>query len=383
MASIKKRGNIYYVTYYFAGKKRWRRAGPREADARRLKAKIEKAIYEGTYQEKENITFSELADKWLATKEGAVRPKTMATYKAHVNRLKGHFGDIRVRSIGPEEAERFAASLMKAELKPATVARSLAILKAIMEAGVRWGYMAANPAAHIKRPRIPKAEVDYLEPEEVRRLLRAAAELDKRWSNTGHNRRYLTCRKTLLMFAILTGCRQSEILGLRWGDVDLEERKVYIRQVLQGGKFYPPKSEAGRRVIDIPPILAEELKAHRLRQAVELPGNPHDLVFTSEAGTPLCSRNVTQRILEPALRFAGLRKVGFHALRHTYVSMLIAQGENVKTIQALVGHASAAMTWDVYGHLFENAGREAARRLQDALFGEMVKFDATEFATET
>jgi integrase len=396
VATIKKRAEKYYVVYYFDGKKRWRVAGRREIDAKRLKSKIEKGIYEGTHREKENITFAELADKWLEIKKAEVRPKTQATYKAHVERLKRHFGDMKIKSIGPEEVEGFAAKLPKMKYKagkkskekaktitPATASRCLTLLKAIMEKAVQWGYIGANPAAYVKKPRAARAEVEYLEPEEVKRLLQAAGTLDEVWGSKGHKRDYITCRKALLMFAALTGARQSELLGLRWGDVDLEERKAYIRQVLQGGEFYPPKSEAGRRVIDLPGILVEELKAHQVRQAVELPQNPHDLVFTSETGRPLASRNVTQRILEPALRVAGLRKVGFHALRHSYVSMLIAQGENVKTIQSLVGHASAGMTWDVYGHLFENAGREAVDRLQNALFGELVNFDATQFATES
>jgi len=236
-----------------------------------------------------------------------------------------------------------------------------------LEKAVQWGYISTNPAAYVKKPRVEKAEVEYLEPEEIKRLIEAA---DER-------------HKALIMFACLTGARQSEILGLRWCDIDLEEGKAFIRQILQGGRFYPPKSKAGRRVVDLPAILMEALEAHKIRQAVELSKNPHDLVFTSEKGTPLDGRNVAQRILEPALRIAGLCKVGFHALRHSYVSMLIAQGENVKTIQSLVGHASARMTWDVYGHLFEGAGRKAVDRLQDRLFGDMEKFDANEFANES
>ena len=80
----------------------------------------------------------------------------------------------------------------------------------------------------------------------------------------------------------------------------------------------------------------------------------------------MLGRNVTQRIFEPALERAELRKVNFHSLRHSYVTMLISQGENVKTIQKLVGHVSAQMTWDVYGHLFEGETRKAVSRLEEA-----------------
>jgi len=76
-------------------------------------------------------------------------------------------------------------------------------------------------------------------------------------------------------------------------------------------------------------------------------------------------KTVTQQVLYPALKRAELHKVGFHSLRHTYASMLIAQGESVKTVQTLLGHASATMTLNVYGHLFEGAGKAAVQRLEE------------------
>jgi len=381
MATIKKRGDSYYVVYWFEGKHHWKVAGSREIDAKRLKSTIEKAIYGGTHREVENITFQELADKWLEVKQAELRPRTYASYLPCVNRLTSHFGKTKVKKIGTEQVERFAADLLKAEIKtvtkkgtekvrkisPATASRVLTILKGILAKGVQWGYISRNPAEYVRKPRIEKPEVEFLEPGEIKRLIEST---DER-------------HKALIMFACLTGARQSEILGLRWSDLDLEEGKANIRQVLQGGRFLSPKSQASRRTIDLPPVLMRELKTHQLRQAVKLEENPHDLVFTSNKGTPLDSHNVTHRILEPALRIAGIRKVGFHALRHSYVSMLISQGENVKTIQALVGHASARMTWDVYGHLFEGAGKEAANRLQKTLYGDLEKFDANQFANES
>lgn len=134
---------------------------------------------------------------------------------------------------------------------------------------------------------------------------------------------------------------------------------------------FPTKreAEAARRAIDLPDIIIEELKSHQVRLAVELESNPHDLAFPNALGKPAHYRNLAQRVLEPALRRAGLRKVGFHALRHSYVSLLAAQGESLKTIQALVGHSSARTTWDTYGHLFSGETKKAVSRLEEKLFG--------------
>jgi integrase len=267
-----------------------------------------------------------------------------------VKRLIKEYGDRKVKPISQEEMEAFAANISTLEYKvidnqgkekvkaisPATAGRCLTIAGAIFRAGQRWGYLNRNPAEFVRNPKASKAEIYFLEPDEIRRLIEAT---DPR-------------HKCLIMFACLTGCRQSEILGLRWSDIDLMEGRAFVRQVLQGNQFFEPKTESSRRTVDLPEILVEELKQHQVRQAIELDQNAYDLVFTSREGTPMVSRNVTQRILEPALTRADLRKVSFHSLRHSYVSMLISQGENVKTIQALVGHASAKMTWDIYGHLF-------------------------------
>ncbi len=361
MATIVKRegrdGPRYYVVYRYGGKQRWELAGRREVDARRLKARIEKQLYEGTFRMVDDKTFDDLSEEFLRLKRREVRPNTFTAYESAARRLLRHLSGRKLKDIGVREVEELSSAFLSEGISTATAFRCLSLLSSMFKKAVLWGYIPYNPAEYVKKPRVERPEPDFLEPEEIRRLIEATEER----------------HRALIMFACLTGARQSEILGLRWGDLDLEEGRAYIRQVLQGGKFYPPKSRAGRRVIDLPPVLVEELKVHRLRQAVELEENPHDLVFTTSLGTPMDKRNVTQRILEPALRKAGLRKVGFHALRHSYISMLIAQGESIKTVQALAGHSSVRMTVDVYGHLFERAGKAAAERLEKAIYGKMEK----------
>ena len=161
--------------------------------------------------------------------------------------------------------------------------------------------------------------------------------------------------------------RQSEVLGLAWGDIDWQSGKIYVRRVLQQGRFFEPKTQTSKRAVIVPPVLVEALRIHQLRQSVELDQNPLDLIFPNRAGRPMASRNLSTRIFEPALRAAGLRKVSFHALRHSYVSLLLSQGESIKFISRQVGHSSAKLTLDVYGHLMEGAEEEAMGRLEERL----------------
>ncbi len=354
MASIVKRkrakGHVYCVVYQLDGRQIWETIGPKWADANDRKTEIEHGIFKGTHQRLPDITFKELAEKWLELKKGQVRPKTYGTYKPHAQRLIDEFGRQKVKAISQEAIEQFAARLNEGDLAGATAGRCITIAGSIFKKGMQWGYLSRNPAEFVEKPKAAKPEIDFLEPDEIRRLIDATEEQ----------------HRCLILFACLTGSRQSEILGLRWSDTDLAAGRVYIRQVLQGNQFFEPKTDNSKRAIDLPASLVDELKQHQARQAIELEQNPHNLVFTSRTGTPMISRNVTQRIFEPALKRAELRKVGFHSLRHSYVSMLINQGENVKTIQALVGHASAKMTWDIYGHLFEGETKRAVARLEEA-----------------
>ncbi len=339
----------YYVVYREDGREQWKHAGYKLAEANTMKNDIERNQLLGIPVSLKDITLADLSEKWLKEREGRVRPKVLASYRPHVKRLTDRFGKRKVKTIRPEEISEFAVAL-NAELAPATAGRCLTITKNIFETAIEWGYLGRNPARYVRKPKACKADLDYLEPAELQKLITSTEER----------------HRCLIMCACLTGCRQSEILGLAWDNVDLAGGRIYIRQVLQGNRFFPPKTETSKRTVEVPAILVDELKQHQARQAIELEQNPHNLVFTNPAGMHMQGKTVTQQILYPALKRAELRRVGFHSLRHTYASMLISQGESIKTVQALLGHSNASMTLNVYGHLFEGQTKSAVARLEAA-----------------
>lgn len=352
MASVHKRGATYYVVYRVDGKQKWAKAGPRKKDADRLKTEIERQLHQGIYREAPDITFKELAGKWLELKKSELRPRSLASYEPMVRRIVAAFGPRKVKTIRQEDVEEFAATMLETA-SPDLTKRTLTLFKTICAKGIQYGYLYANPVEHVAKPKAPKREMDYLSPEEMAKLIEAT---DER-------------HRCLIIFACLTGCRQSEILGLRWRNVELESGRVFIRQVCHGGRFYEPKTEKSRRAVAIPPALVKALKAHQLRQAVELESNQHDLVFPNLIGKPMDGHNVTRRILRPALRRAGLREVRFHDLRHSYISMLMNQGANIRFIQQQAGHSSAQITWDRYSHVYPETERAAVLQAESALFG--------------
>jgi len=168
----------------------------------------------------------------------------------------------------------------------------------------------------------------------------------------------------LFQLAILSGARQGELLGLKWSDVDWGNGQIRINRTYNNGEWYQPKSKASKRAIDLGPSMMLELKRWRMR----CPLNELDLVFPSQNNGPVNHSVLLRRHFWPALKASELPKIRFHDLRHTFASLLIDQGENIKYIQSQLGHSSPTLTLDTYSHLLKPTNQKAARRLEGTVF---------------
>lgn len=154
-------------------------------------------------------------------------------------------------------------------------------------------------------------------------------------------------------------------MALRWRDIDLDRRVIRIEHSYNRlNKEAEPKTRGSRRAILISDELAGILKVHLERSGVE----PGKLVFQNRAGNHISGQNMMTREFYPALERAGLPRIRFHDLRHTYAAVLITMGETIKFIQKQLGHASLTTTMDTYGHLLPEASREFGSRLDSFLF---------------
>jgi len=176
--------------------------------------------------------------------------------------------------------------------------------------------------------------------------------------------------------AVYTGMRRSELLGLRWRDVDLDMSTLSVIQTLHclgKGKivFQEPKSQKGKRQIDLSPTAVIALREHRQKQEVErlMLGSvlvPDDLVITNFDGTPLLPNSVTHAFIKTVRRL-GLHGVRFHDLRHTHATLLLRQGVNIKALQERLGHSTITTTLDIYAHVTPGMQKDAALRFEEAL----------------
>lgn len=185
---------------------------------------------------------------------------------------------------------------------------------------------------------------------------------------------------TLFLLALESGLRPEEYLGLQWKDVDLERRILAVRRAViwprKGGgfDFTEPKTKKSRRSIPISVTLAAALKAHRrerleptMRMSPEI--RSLDLVFTSDAGTPIQPKNLRDRHFFPIRDAAGVPKIRLYDLRHTTAPLMLQLGENPKIVAERLGHASIVLTLDTYSHVLPSMQEEATARLDHLLFG--------------
>ncbi len=309
----------------------------RKVDAQRWLDEITASIVTGQYVDPKagKITFREYAERWRSIQ--VQRPSS----KAHVETmLRRHtyptFGDRPLGSIVPSEVQAWATGLT---LAPATVGVIHGILSTIMKSAVRDRRIATNPCDGTKLPKVQPKQVIPMTTEQVE-TVRAALPAHLR---------------ALVTLAAGTGMRQGECLGLTVDRVHFLERTVTVdRQLVTvAGRrptLAPPKTTASDRTIPLPKVVVDALAAH----LAAFPAGPDGLVFTN-GGQPI-TRSAFGFQWRPAARKAALPEgTGMHALRHYYASLLIRHGESVKTVQARLGHKSAAETLDTYSHLWPDS----------------------------
>ncbi|MDP1809313.1 MAG: tyrosine-type recombinase/integrase [Actinomycetota bacterium] len=351
---VKRASGNYAVVYYVDGKQKWKTIGPNKKEAERALTQIMGQVHRGEYQAPKDILFRDLCDKWLKKSEAAIKPSTLDFYRVQIERrLKPAFGHLQTRAISTEIIDLFVSELSASCLSPRTVAHSLTVLKTIFKTAEQWGYLSKDPAKAVKKPRVPKVEMDFLNPAEINKLLAATDQ-----------RHY-----ALLLTACMTGLRRGELLGLKWEDIDFNAKTISVRRSVRGTILVETKSAHSVRRVSISDTLIKALRELQTRLLVDGPDNPLGLIFPSEVGTPIDGPNLLRRIFWPTLTRAGLRRVRFHDLRHSYAALAISRNVPLKVIQRQLGHSSIQITADTYGHLLPETESAAAAELEAAIFG--------------
>jgi integrase len=274
-------------------------------------------------------------------------------------------GSIRVTDVTTVDVEALAAAMLKKGLSPKSVRNTLTFLHSIFEHALDRGWARENPVRRATRPgRRRQGDVDpdlqFLSLDELEAVLRAIPDevVIRAPAATRKGRRGPApppppdvlgpVLRVLVLAAAMTGLRQSELLGLRWRDVDWTAQRIRVRNTFVRGEHSTEgKSDLStRRSVPMADRLAGELDRWSKRTAYD---TEDDLVFAQpEKGTPLDRSKVTKRF-KAACRGGGVREVRFHDLRHTFATRLAASGQPLRTIQEFLGHADSKTT-QIYAH---------------------------------
>jgi integrase len=253
---------------------------------------------------------------------------------------------------------------LAAERSPSTARKAHRVLSLVLSLAVRDGRLARNPASDVRLPREATADRHYLTHQQVYALAGACVTPAGSVAKRRTERQRRPCDYGLvILFLAYTGARFGEMAALRVRRLDLLARRVEIAEAVTSvnGRLTwgTPKTHA-RRWIGVPAFLADLLGEHVNRLG------PDDLVFTTAQGEVLRAGNFRRDVFTPAARQVGLDGLVPHALRHTAASVAIAAGADVKVVQQMLGHKSATMTLDLYGHLFDDRLDDVAGALDAA-----------------
>jgi integrase len=273
----------------------------------------------GTFVEPSRMSVDDYLDKWLDASKHNVRVRTHVWYTDLLKWfIRPAIGSKMLSEVRALDIQAICSEMQERDLSPRTIRHTLTTLSTALKQAVKWGLLVQNPVTLVEPPRMHRKEMQALSPEDAKQFLSAASG---------------DCYGIVFIFALATGTRPEEYLGLQWKDVDLGRGMATVQRTLvelRGGgwHFGEPKTSRSRRTIPIPASIVRSLVEHKRKQGerrlkVGPAYQPHDLVFAMSDGGPMKLRNLVRRHFKPILKRAGLPdSIRLYDLRHSCATLL-------------------------------------------------------------
>lgn len=334
-----------------------------QAEARKKLQGIISSVDNGTYQEPLKLTVGAWVQEWLDTyAANTVKAYTLSTYRLILkNHIRPRLGAMKLQAVRGNHVQKFYNDLTASGLTGKTVKNISSVLHKSMDRAVKLGYIAANPCNAADLPKVKNKEIHPLTDTEIPLFLK---EIDS------------SPMRNAFAVCLYCGLREGELLGLPWDRINFDRQEIIIAQQLQRskekGQGYSiiDSTKSGKsRTIKPPPVAFEYLKAERTQQmqnrlkAGSAWRNEWNLVFTNAIGEHYAIHTFYKEFKRIAEKI-GRPDARPHDLRHTCATAAIAAGADIKSVQSLMGHATAAFTLDKYAHTSEKMKQDTADRLQ-------------------
>jgi len=315
-------------------------------------------------QKQSQYTFGDWLITWMDEyKRIELRLSTWENYYRSVrNHIYPALGHIPLGEIKTDDIQRLYNKMIREDKSPATVRRNHQIIRSCLSQAVENRILAWNPATAVKLPKLESKEVRAMTPDEMDSFLSVLGE--DRWG-------------TAFLCLLGTGLREGELLAIRWQDIDIKEGVLKVSQALvrtkeRGLIFEEPKTEKSKRTIPLPNAVTSAIIHHRTQQVQVrlLVGSEYinnDLIFCTDKGTPIYPRNFTRKFYTLKEKAGIPEDINLHALRHTFATRMLEEGENLKTVQELLGHADISTTANTYSHVSIEVKRKAAVKMDRLL----------------
>ncbi|MED1201988.1 site-specific integrase [Heyndrickxia acidicola] len=318
-----------------------------------------------SFVNEKDVHFKDLIQDYLELiAKQSVKPSTFYGYTTVVNkRLIPKFGHIKVKKINPKLISSYYNDLLKEGLTEEYIQYIHAILKTASQTAVDWKYIKNDFMSNVKAPRRKKNEVETWSIEECIKFLKRMKEQQDHIF-------------ILYYLAIYTGMRRGELLGLKWGAIDFDKRRIHITHSLyyiagQGLVLQDPKTASGKRNISITDDVIAELQAYKVKKQeqllkVGLKLNKDHFIISAFGGEPLNPNTIHKQFLYD-IKLAGVKRIRFHDLRHTHATIMLEIGENSKVVSERLGHSNVSITLDKYSHVSSNLQDSSAENFSYAL----------------
>jgi len=317
----------------------------------------------GIFIKPNKLVFSDFLDRFLEEyARPNVAPRTREVYEMMIRKhIMRNLGYLPLTALRPEHLQKYYNDLLVSGLSPQTVRHHHTLIHKVLQNALELGLLSRNVADSVKHPKVQPKDMQIWNIDEIENFLKVAQD---------------TPYYALFHLALFTGMRRSELLALRWQDIDLILGEVSVNRTLHQLKdktfvFRPPKTAKGRRTIALTPRALQTLQDHyekckNLSSILDIPFNEDALVFCHiEDGEPLRPNTITRAWKLTAAK-AKVKPIPLHGARHSHASLMLKQGVHPKIVQERLGHSSIATTLDTYSHVTPGLQQAAAKAFDQA-----------------